>query len=150
MPRKAKRTLSGAPGGPARPPVNTTYGDGERALESQRRMPVADYSRRLQAVPNSGGAPPGSAEIPATQQDPADRLNAIMAMARNMAPPEPLNRPTQRPNEPLTAGLPMGAGPGLEVLAPGDRVVRTLRMLADVTADASFTHLAEMAAQRMR
>ena len=26
----------------------------------------------------------------------------------------PLDAPTQRPNEPVTAGLPVGAGPGLE------------------------------------
>lgn len=30
----------------------------------------------------------------------------------------PLNAPTQRPNEPITAGLPMGPGPGPEALAP--------------------------------
>jgi hypothetical protein len=30
----------------------------------------------------------------------------------------PLNRPTEAPNEPITAGLPMGAGPGPEAIPP--------------------------------
>ena len=30
----------------------------------------------------------------------------------------PLAAPTERPNEPITAGLPMGPGPGPEALAP--------------------------------
>lgn len=30
----------------------------------------------------------------------------------------PLGAPSQRPNEPITAGLPMGAGPGPEALQP--------------------------------
>lgn len=30
----------------------------------------------------------------------------------------PLGAPTERPNEPITAGLPMGAGPGPEALSP--------------------------------
>jgi len=29
-----------------------------------------------------------------------------------------LGAPTERPNEPITAGLPMGAGPGPEAMAP--------------------------------
>lgn len=34
------------------------------------------------------------------------------------APVVPLSAPTQRPNEPVTAGLPIGPGPGPEALAP--------------------------------
>jgi len=30
----------------------------------------------------------------------------------------PLGAPSQRPNEPITAGLPMGAGPGPEAIQP--------------------------------
>ena len=30
----------------------------------------------------------------------------------------PLSAPTERPNEPITAGLPIGAGPGPEAMAP--------------------------------
>jgi len=45
---------------------------------------------------------------------------------------KPFARPTERPDEPITAGLPIGAGPGPEALAPivaprGDDVVAALR-----------------------
>jgi hypothetical protein len=33
-------------------------------------------------------------------------------------PPTPLGAPTERPNEPITAGMPFGAGPGPEMLRP--------------------------------
>jgi len=36
--------------------------------------------------------------------------------AATQAPITPLYAPTQRPEEPITAGIPMGAGPGPEVL----------------------------------
>jgi hypothetical protein len=45
----------------------------------------------------------------------------------------PLDAPTQRPDEPLTAGLPVGAGPGPEVLGAlgggGEDVATQLRAI---------------------
>jgi hypothetical protein len=146
MPRKAKRkTLSGVPGAPPTPPVDVPYGEGERALESQRRTPVPDYSATA-----AEGAPPAGAGS-AVPGAPAGGLEMALQAAQGMAPPTNLlTAPTARPNEPLTAGLPIGPGPGPEVLASGDRTVRTLRMLADVTADAGFSQLAELAARQQR
>lgn len=152
MPRKAKRkTQSGVPGQAPASPVDVPYGEGERALESQRRMPVPDYSA---TAPTAGSAPPtaqptgGGSALP---QPPVGSLDQALAAAQAMAPPSNLlSQPSARPNEPLTAGLPIGPGPGPEALASGDRAVRTLRMLADVTADASFSELAEMAARQSR
>jgi hypothetical protein len=41
-----------------------------------------------------------------------------------------LSAPSSRPGEPVTAGLPVGAGPGPEVLSPmGDPVRRTLQAI---------------------
>lgn len=41
-----------------------------------------------------------------------------------------LSDPSSRPGEPVTAGLPVGPGPGPEVLAPmGDPVRRTLQAI---------------------
>lgn len=148
MPRKgpgSKRTQSGAPAATPAPMVNAPYGEGERAIESQRRTPVPDYSQGTAAA-GPPGAPP-SAPAPA----PGDRLQAALLAAKGMAPPTNLlTMPTQRPGEPITSGLRIGAGPGPEVLHSGDRAVRTLRMLAEVTADPSFANLAELAAQRNR
>jgi len=144
MPRSSKRkTLSGAPASAPVPPADVPYGEGERSLESQRRTPVPDYSATAANAPTGAG--------PAASSAPVDRLGMAMEAARGMAPPTNLlTQPTTRPNEPITAGLGVGPGPGPEVLATGDRTVRTLRMLADVTADAGFSELAELAARQTR
>lgn len=145
MPRKRK-TASGAPAATPVPPVDAPYGEGERAIESQRRTPIPDYSG-----PAGATVPAGAGATPPAPQSPADQLQAALMAAKGMAPPTNLlTTPTQRPNEPVTAGLNLGAGPGPEVLSTGDRAVRTLRMLAEVTADPSFAQLAELAAQRTR
>jgi hypothetical protein len=149
VPRKgrgSKRppTQSGAPAQTPRTPVDAPYGEGERAIESQRRTPLPNYS----AEPTNPG-PAGASGPP--PMAPADRLQAALMAAKGMAPPTNLlTEPTQRPQEPITSGLNIGPGPGTEVLASGDRAVRTLRMLAEVTADAGFANLAELAAQRNR
>lgn len=63
----------------------------------------------------------------------------------------PLNAPSQRPNEPITSGLPMGAGPGPEVLASSPRRFGTteLSRLAAESGDPFLTALA-MRARSMR
>ena len=73
-----------------------------------------------------------------------------MQAASGMRPPTSLYAPTQRPTEPITAGLPIGAGPGPEVIRTGDRVARTFRLMADVTGDPRFEQLADLAARRGR
>lgn len=53
----------------------------------------------------------------------APKTNISGASARNavqgLPPITPLTAPTERPGEPLTAGLPFGAGPGPEALGTG-------------------------------
>lgn len=104
MPRKGK-TLSGAPAGGAKMPVDSTYGEGEAALESQRRMPVPDFAKTGPGgtggrPSEGGGAPPSGAGGP-------DPRAAALEAARAMAPPTSvLSGPTERPTELLTKGLP--------------------------------------------
>ena len=61
--------------------------------------------------------------------DVAKREQVVRATPDQPGPPRPtggpmpgqltsLDAPTERPNEPVTAGLPMGAGPGPEALTP--------------------------------
>lgn len=98
MPRKGRGgSRQGAPG--------QAYTN--RSDLNQNRMPVqaapgqtygdrAGQERAQQAVPM--GSPP----------------SAVRASA---APPPPLNAPSSRPDEPLTAGMPFGEGPGPEAVA---------------------------------
>lgn len=75
---------------------------------------------------------------------------AGLAAAQKMRPPSSLYAPSERPSEPLTAGLPIGAGPGPEVIRTGDRVARTFRLMADVTGNPRFEELADLAARQGR
>jgi hypothetical protein len=109
MPR-AKKTLSGAPAGAATTPVGVPYGEGERRIEAQRRMPVPDFARTGGPVPTTGGTGGGEA---AGGEPPADRFAQALAAAQQMAPPEGLlSQPTQRPMEPLQAGMAPSEHPG--------------------------------------
>lgn len=61
-------------------------------------------------------------------------------------PPGPLTRPTDRPLEPITSGLPMGPGPGPEALGLGfDPVTETLRAAYRAFPNESVAALLEAA-----
>jgi hypothetical protein len=62
-------------------------------------------------------------------------VNPISLSEQGMAPSQvervtPLFAPSQRPDEPITAGIPMGAGPGPEVLGAARTVIKTSDTLA--------------------
>lgn len=112
MPRGGRR--SGTPGKaypnrsdlaqPVRTATRQPYGAAKQQADAQRAIPL----------PQS--APPPSA-TPAPTAPP---------------PPEPglLGSPSARPNEPLTAGMPIGVGPGPDVNSPlvggSDQVLQNL------------------------
>lgn len=100
MPRTAKRTQSGDKALPPRPPVGVPYGEGERALESQRRSPLPNRRAALAAVPTGGGGAAGAAT-------PDPTIAQAMEM---LAPESQLSTPTARPTEPITQGLDGNAG----------------------------------------
>lgn len=54
-----------------------------------------------------------------TRQEQAQQAVPLPAAAP-VPPAQPLLRPTERPNEPVTSGLPLGPGPGPEVLGGAD------------------------------
>ena len=74
-------------------------------------------------IPGAGvGAPPGGAPTPPGVAFPGNTSPAVAPVGTPVNPPPPeglLAAPTARPNEPLTAGLPTGAGPGPEALVNG-------------------------------
>lgn len=72
---------------------------------------------------------PGQEYGKATQQANAQRA-VPMAGMQPLPAPVPLDAPSQRPGEPVTAGLPIGPGPGSEVLPThSDPTVARLRAL---------------------
>ena len=82
---------------PVRTPTGLAYGEASQLRQTQQQVP--------------GAAP---------QQAPVSLQAQAHAAAQATPPPANLiHAPTQRPNEPVTAGLATGAGPGPEVLAGG-------------------------------
>lgn len=93
------------------------YGRATQQLEAQRQMPL----------PRAGGASPGGVSP------------APLPLAPR-APLTPLDAPSERPDEPLTAGLSSGPGPGREALTPPDPLVKfaaSLNSLGDVADPAT-------------
>jgi hypothetical protein len=82
------------------------YGDGQELMNLQAQAPMS--ATRL-----GGNAPAPSALAAAAQQGAQQQQPQQGGMAQQVTP---LSAPTQRPNEPVTAGAPMGAGPGPEAL----------------------------------
>src|SRR5690242_6908610 len=83
-----------------------------------------------QAYPNRSDLN-GPGGLPYGQNQQLQQSAQAMAQAGQVAaPPLPFNRPTERPDEPVTHGLPSGPGGGPEVLAPAggqDTILNTLR-----------------------
>lgn len=80
--------------------------------QAQRKIPSAGYGEGVQTADIQAGAPlaatGGSAGMP---------LQAAQMQAQNAAQKlVPLDAPTERPTEPITAGMPFGPGPGTEAL----------------------------------
>lgn len=92
-------------------------------------------SRRTDGGPAQGakyisGLPYGQGQATYDQQTAAPMAAASpMPSAPAVAPmemPTPLMAPTSRPNEPITAGINMGAGPGSEVMMDRPSETKTI------------------------
>jgi hypothetical protein len=115
MPRGGRRT--GTPGAsysnrsdlnrPVAPQAATGQQYGKRAeqMAAQRAMPIAPPP--TDAVPTA--SPPGATPATRGLSAPSGPLAGQVV---------PLDAPSARPGEPVTAGLSVGAGPGPEVLGP--------------------------------
>lgn len=87
----SKRT-DGGPGQPIRDPGGLAYGDGQELRSVQGAAPMSGQSPQAAALASNG--------VPLADMSPN------------------LFAPTDAPNEPVTAGLPFGPGPGPSTAAP--------------------------------
>jgi hypothetical protein len=93
-------------GKPGKAYPNRTDLNGPTTIPGQEYGAQAEQLRSQQAVP--------------VQQAPGDLAALLAGAPRPDQVPSLLSEPSARPNEPLTAGLPTGPGPGPEALAsPG-------------------------------
>ena len=96
------------------------YGEGKQLDELQKSAPMAAANK-----PSISGS------------------RAAIGTA-NMAPIVPLTAPTQRPNEPLSAGMPFGAGPGPEALGMATQTANLSDSVARLIREDSTGQIAEL------
>ncbi len=121
MPRK-RQTQTGEQAQPIQaPPGAGNFGDVARLEEQQEDVPLPQK--------------PGFEEV--------------LAVAERATPPTPgrFARPSERPREPVQAGLPVGAGPGPEALGARPPLTEVFRTLALETNNIELAQLAEKAAR---
>ena len=126
----------GQPNGqPVTVPTGLPYGENQQLQQAQAQLPVAGQppSAAPPAAPPSGGG-----GIPPT----------AMASARQYTMPQlDLMGPSQRPHEPVTAGLPSGPGPGPNPQAAGGSqgLAALLTSMAQMASSPALAQLASRA-----
>lgn len=149
MPRKAKRTQSGQPAQPVSPVPGQMYGAGVEQARLQATMPAPNL-RLAPGVSSPQATPAAAPTAPAAPSGPSqpERFRAAIQAAQELQSQTGLLRqPTTKPDEPLTAGLLTGPGPGPEVLGTrfGNPTAATLYKLSQITGDPLFANLARRA-----
>jgi hypothetical protein len=114
---------------PVRVGPSTQYGQGAAQEASQKIVPLANTA----GAPSSGGGAPAAMPPQAPGPLPGDH--------------GAFNRPTEMPQQPVSAGLPFGAGPGPEALGMIQRpkVSQTIAQLASMSNDPELLQLAQRA-----
>lgn len=99
---------------PATAAPNQAYGERAQQIASQHAIPMAGAPTMPANQPPAGAGGPQS---PPSGGPPSPDALQAMTLAHN-GPGDSLNldRPTERPNEPVTQGLPVGPGAGPEAL----------------------------------
>jgi hypothetical protein len=121
-------------------------------MAAQRAMPLPQSAPPplSQDIPTGGPPPPGPPGAPPAA--PPAEINpedpTLLALAQQFDPGiTPLSAPTEFPDEPVTAGLSTGPGPGPEIFqnpSRGQRAAQVLRMLSFSSGDNQFSELADM------
>lgn len=100
----------------ARGPLAGAAGPGKYSVRTDGlSLGSTSYGEGVQTQAIKSGAP--LAKSPDVRGAQGSQVKA----AASQSPVTPLYAPSQRPEEPITAGIPMGAGPGPEVLGMNQR-----------------------------
>jgi hypothetical protein len=107
MPRKGR-------GGARQGSAGTAYGNRTDLNMPISTVPGQDYGKASQQRAAQQAVPMGASPVSAPAQAPAQQ-----PVQNRPAPGSlPYLEPSQRPDEPVTSGLPFGPGPGPEALGP--------------------------------
>lgn len=148
MPRRRK-TQSGAPAQKIESVQGQRYGEGVAQAEMQAQLPAPDnrtMAARPAPPPQGQGQPQTATHTPEPTGAPS--LQDIIMRARGGMGDTPnglLRMPTQRPNEPVTAGLSTGPGPGREALGVSMTPSATGRLLRELAAETGNPYFARLA-----
>jgi len=136
--------IGNQPNLPARVATGQTYGKAQSQLQAQQAVPMAPPRLALPTPGAGGGAipPPGAPTAPGVQPPVQGPLPGSLGA---------LHRPTERPAEPVTAGAPVGPGPGPEAIPQGPtspqntNLSRMLAQVAQSSGSAAVSQLAQRA-----
>jgi hypothetical protein len=132
-------TSSGAPAQKIASVPGQRYGEGVAQQAMQRQMPAPDNRAPGQGSAASAASFPSNAPV-----DPVP-MSAMEAAQMLQGRAGLLRAPTVRPDEPVTAGLPVGPGPGPEMLGriPMENPTgKFFRELAKATGNPYYAELA--------
>jgi len=104
--------------GPAQPPKaaqGLPYGQGQQMQDAQRAIPLPDNRKATSQAIGQPASPSPAPSPGGGGGSPLDQAVAAAAIAPD--PTGGLASPSTRPDEPITAGLPIGPGAGPEALA---------------------------------
>lgn len=137
MPR-ARKTMAGGQGQPAVAFTGQTYGEGKKQEELQRAMPAPKVEQST--APSRSPEP---VDVPVEDEMPArQRMSPEQAMQFISGQGGLLTAPDDKPNVPVTDGLPTGPGRGTEALRGTSQMGNILRRLGMQTGDPTFMQIA--------
>jgi hypothetical protein len=132
---------------PSNPAPVSGPGSLSRRTDGQgaRYMAGGDYGEGQEMMDLQTSAPMSKTETTAVRP----RARAGRQAAPEAAMPTPLFAPTERPDEPITAGAPFGPGPGpAPRSAPSRSFTSTLEKLLPYDQDGSIARLLSVAQRR--
>jgi len=99
-----------------------------------REVPAAYYGERQEMRDIQGGATMAQGSMPSGS--PVMPSNGTTPPPAPLTPPTPLTAPTEYPDEPITAGAPLGPGPGPTQVDPNADAKRLLKYLPAIMQQA--------------